>query len=497
MTEATGQPAELNVGKTSWLRFASEVVSRWLRQKGERPLEFVRFGEYLRTRRHQVGLSISHLALEVDVPYEHLALLERGLLRPSEVPNYAWVRLMRLLEGGEPMASIIPASSGDTPTGSAARRRSAPPAAISNKSTNEQPSGLAKIKVIGVGGGGTNAVARMAKSVVPGVEYIAVNTDAQHLGQADVPIKVQIGDQLTRGLGVGGNPEMGREAAEESRERLGQLVDGCDMVFIAAGMGGGTGTGATPVVASLAKERGVLTVAMVTKPFGFEGVHRARQAEEGARRLGELVDTLVIIPNDRLLLLADREMTADSAFQLADEVLKEGVLSIAELINVPGEINLDFADVQVVMAGAGSAWIGIGTGRGEGRALTAAREALASPLLDAPIEGARRVLLNITGGTDMAMREVRQVADYVSGRVDPQANILFGMVTNPQVEDEVRVTVIASDLAPTAEPAEPDALESALEASVGPLIAGHDLENPVVAWLKKVWTRARSWSSGR
>ena len=500
MTEATGQPAALNIGKTAWLRFATEAAWRWFGQKGRRQAEFVRFGEYIRARRHQAGLSIARLASEIDVPYEHLMLLERGLLRPSEIPAPEWARLMRLVEGRESITSGVSAASGDGPSDAVADvPRPAPAAQVQGATASS--AGLARIKVIGVGGGGTNAVARMSRSILPGVEYIAVNTDAQHLGQAEVPIRVQIGEKLTRGLGVGGNPEIGREAAEESRSQIEQLADDCDMVFIAAGMGGGTGTGATPVVASLAKERETLTIAVVTTPFGFEGGHRARQAEEGIGRLAGVVDTLIIIPNDRLLLLADREMTADDAFKLADEVLQGGVLSIAELVNTAGEINLDFADVHAVMSGAGPAWIGIGSGRGEGRALNAAREAVASPLLDVPIEGARRVLLNITGGLDLAMREVRQVADYVSGRVDPQANILFGMVTAPQAEDEVRVTVIASDLAPTVEefPAL-ESLEETLEttvASVEPILALRQPDSPVISWLKRVWTRARGWTSGR
>jgi cell division protein FtsZ len=462
------------MSKATWLRFAGEAAARWFRHGGVHTPEFVRFGGYLRARRYHSGVSLAQLASEVDVPYEHLALLEQGLLRPSEVRAQAWVRLMRLLEGRESMAPAVTPAAASGPAAQAS-----PPGPVA------QPAALAKIKVIGVGGGGTNAVSRMYRSAVPGVEYAALNTDAQHLARADLPQKIQLGEKLTRGLGVGGSPAMGREAAEESRGQLEELVSGYDMVFIAAGMGGGTGTGAAPVVAGLAKESGALTIAVVTKPFSFEGGHRVRQAEEGIARLKDAVDTLIVIPNDRLLRMADKEMTADNAFKLADEVLQEGVQSIAELVNMAGEINLDFADVRAIMSGAGPAWIGIGTGRGQERALTAARAAIASPLLDAPIEGARRVLLNITGGADLAMQEVRQAADYVSGKVDPEANIIFGMVIDPQMEDEVQVTVIATGLVVAAkQPAQPEALEKVLQASVGPMVTKRPPANPFASFFK-------------
>ena len=314
-----------------------------------------------------------------------------------------------------------------------------------------QVDGLAQVKVIGIGGGGCNAVSRMYRDRVPGVEYIAVNTDAQHLLRCEVPVKVRVGDKLTRGLGVGGDPEIGRAAAEESREELYEVVRGADMVFLATGMGGGTGTGAAPVVAEIAKETGALTIAVVTKPFDFEGRRRTKNSEDGIQKLKDNVDTLIVIPNDRLTAICDSTMTAENAFKLADDVLRQGVQSIAELVTVPGEINLDFADVKTIMSGAGPAWMAIGHGHGEGRAMEAAKAAINSPMLDVSIEGARGVLFNITGGSDMTLLEVQQAAEVISHVVDPEANIIFGMVTDLKMEDEVRVTIIATGL-PTIEP---------------------------------------------
>lgn len=315
---------------------------------------------------------------------------------------------------------------------------------------NPQIDGLAQVKVIGVGGGGCNAVNRMYKERVPGVEYLAVNTDAQHLLRLDIPVKIRVGDKLTRGLGVGGNPEIGRAAAEESREELYEAVRGADMVFIAGGMGGGTGTGAAPVVAEVAKETGALTIAVVTKPFGFEGRRRAKNAEDGLTALKDHVDTLIVIPNDRLTTMCDEKVTAESAFRIADDVLRQGVQSIAELVTVPGEINVDFADVKTIMSGSGPAWMAIGMASGEHRAVEAAKAAINSPMLDVSIEGARGVLFNITGGTDLTLKEVQQAADIISRAVDPEANIIFGMVTDMKMENEVRVTIIATGL-PTVE----------------------------------------------
>ena len=313
-----------------------------------------------------------------------------------------------------------------------------------------QADGVAQVKVIGVGGGGCNAVNRMYRERVSGIEYIGVNTDAQHLLRLDIPVKVRIGDKLTRGLGVGGDPELGRAAAEESREELYEVLRGADMVFIASGMGGGTGTGAAPVVAEVARETGALTIAAVTKPFRFEGQQRTRNADDGLKRLKDQVDTLIVIPNDRLSSICDETVTAETAFKIADDVIRQGVRAIAELVTVPGEINLDFADVKMIMSSAGPAWMAIGSATGEGRAVEAAKAAINSPMLDVSIEGATRVLLNITGGTDMTLHEVQQAADMISRTVDPEAQIIFGMVTDMKMEDEIRVTIIATGL-PTLE----------------------------------------------
>ncbi len=300
------------------------------------------------------------------------------------------------------------------------------------------------IKVIGAGGGGSNAVNRMFRTPIPGVDYSVVNTDSQALQRCDVPMRMQVGERLTRGLGVGGDPETGRLAAEESREHLTELVKGADMVFVAAGMGGGTGTGSAPVVAEIARETGALTVAVVTKPFSFEGAHRRRHAEEGIQRLRDKVDSLIVIPNDRLSAISGEEVTISNAFAMADDVLLQAVQSIAELVTVPGEINLDFADVKSVMSQAGPSWLGIGTGTGERRAILAARAAVSCPLLEVSIEGAKGVLFNITGGVDLTLQEVQSAADAISEVVDPNANIFFGMATDPKMEDEVRLTIIAT-----------------------------------------------------
>ena len=310
--------------------------------------------------------------------------------------------------------------------------------------------GLAQVKVVGVGGGGCNAVDRMFRVSVPGVEYLAINTDAQHLLRLNVPVKIPIGSKLTRGLGVGGDPEIGRAAAEESREEIYDAVRGADMLFIACGMGGGTGTGAAPVVAEVAKETGALTIAVVTKPFGFEGRRRSGNADDGLSLLKEHVDTLIVIPNDRLVTVCDDTVTADAAFKVADDVLRQGVQSIAELVTVPGEINLDFADVKTIMSGSGPAWMSIGSGSGKNRAVDAAKAAINSPMLDVSIKGARGVLFNIAGGQDLTLREVQAAADVISSAVDPEANIIFGMVSDLKLEDEVRMTIIATGL-PTIE----------------------------------------------
>jgi cell division protein FtsZ len=306
---------------------------------------------------------------------------------------------------------------------------------------------LARIKVVGVGGGGCNAISRMARDNIHGIEFLAVNTDAQALARSTIPARMRIGDKLTRGLGVGGNPSLGGEAAEESREELKEALRGMDMVFIAAGMGGGTGTGAAPVIAEIAKETGALTVGVVTKPFGFEGARRRRQADEGAARLKEKVDTLICVNNDRLLDVCDQKIQIESAFRLADDILRQGITSISDLITTPGEINLDFADVKAIMANAGAALMGIGFGSGEKRAMEAAKRAIENPLLDLSIEGAKGVLLNVTGGPDLTLYEVNQAAATIGEAVDQDANIIFGMVNDEKMEHEVKVTVIATGFA--------------------------------------------------
>jgi cell division protein FtsZ len=311
-------------------------------------------------------------------------------------------------------------------------------------SQSYESDGVARIKVVGVGGGGCNAVSRMFRERVQGVEYVGINTDAQALMRSEVPLRIRMGEKLTRGLGVGGDPEKGRESAEESREEIYEAVKESDMVFIAAGMGGGTGTGAAPVVAEIAKESEALTIAVVTKPFGFEGSRRRKIADEGIARLKDKVDTLIIIPNDRLFAVCDEKITMESAFRLADEVLRQGVQSIAELVTVPGEVNLDFADVRAVMNNAGPAWMAIGRGTGEDKAVEAAKAAVSSPLLDVSIDGAKGVLFNITGGTDLSLQEVQAAADVIRSAADPDAAVFFGMVTDLKMEDEVKITIIAT-----------------------------------------------------
>jgi cell division protein FtsZ len=304
--------------------------------------------------------------------------------------------------------------------------------------------GVASLKVVGVGGGGGNAVSRMFKDRIAGVEYIVMNTDTQALLRNDVGLTLRLGEKLTRGLGVGGDPERGRLAAEESRDDLIDVLKEPDMVFIAAGMGGGTGTGAAPVVAEIAKELGALTIGVVTMPFGFEGRPRHLAAEKGAQELKSKVDTLIVIPNDRLFEMSDEDLTMEQAYKLADDILKQGVQSIAEIITTPGEINLDFADVRTVMENAGPAWMAIGRAKGEGRAVEAAREAINSPLLDSRIDGARGVLFNMTGGPDLGVREVYEAAEVIRAAVDPDANIFFGQVTDARMEDEVKITLVAT-----------------------------------------------------
>lgn len=303
---------------------------------------------------------------------------------------------------------------------------------------------FAQIKVVGVGGAGSNAVNRMISSGLKGVEFIAINTDKQALYLSKANTKIQIGDKLTKGLGAGSNPEIGEKAAEESREEIAQALKGSDMVFVTAGMGGGTGTGAGPTVAAIARELGILTVGVVTKPFSFEGKKRMQHAEKGLETLKNCVDTLVIIPNDRLLQVIEKKTTIMDAFRIADDVLKQGVQGISDLIAVPGLINLDFADVKTVMLSTGLAHMGVGKASGEGRAEEAAKQAIHSPLLETSIDGAKGVLLNITGGSNLGLMEVNAAAEMVQKAADPDANIIFGAVIDETLEDEMIVTVIAA-----------------------------------------------------
>jgi cell division protein FtsZ len=303
---------------------------------------------------------------------------------------------------------------------------------------------IAQIKVIGVGGGGSNAVNRMIENGVQGVEFIAVNTDAQALNRSHAPTKLQIGEKLTRGLGAGANPSVGKKAAEESREAIENVLKGSDMVFVTAGMGGGTGTGAAPEIAEVAREAGALTVGVVTRPFTFEGRKRSLQADQGIAALKEKVDTLIVIPNDRLLEIVDKNTPMLEAFREADNVLRQGVQGISDLIAVPGLINLDFADVKTIMTERGSALMGIGTATGENRATEAAKKAICSPLLETSIDGARGVLMNITGGSNLSLYEVNEAADIVASASDPDVNMIFGAVINEDLKDEILVTVIAT-----------------------------------------------------
>ena len=304
--------------------------------------------------------------------------------------------------------------------------------------------GTATIKVIGVGGAGNNAVNRMIEAEIKGVDFIAVNTDKQALQISKAKTKIQIGEKITRGLGAGANPDIGAQAAEETKSEVAEALRGADMVFVTAGMGGGTGTGAAPVVAAAAKEMGILTIGVVTKPFTFEGKKRLTQAERGIESLKGKVDTLVVIPNDKLLQVIDRKTSIVEAFKMADDVLRQGVQGISDLIAIPGLVNLDFADVKTVMLNQGMAHMGVGRASGENRAEDAAKEAIQSPLLETSIEGAKGVIINITGGEDLGLHEVNTAAELVQRSVDPEANIIFGTVTDESMGDEIQITVIAT-----------------------------------------------------
>jgi len=305
----------------------------------------------------------------------------------------------------------------------------------------------AKIKVIGLGGGGCNAITRMVQEEIRGVEFIAMNTDSQALAISEAPNILQIGEKLTRGLGVGGDSGLGTKSAEENRDEIREIIGNSDMVFITCGMGGGTGTGAAPVVAEIAKQSGALTIAVVTKPFAFEGARRCKVAEDGIKSLLGKVDTLIIIPNDRLLSLCDQNTGVDNAFKLADDVLRHGVQAISEVITVPGLINLDFADVKAIMKDAGPAWMSIGMASGKNRAVEAAKEALCSPLLDVSVSGSRGVLFNVIGGSSLTLFEVNEAAAVIQEAVDPEANIIFGVAHDPNMENDVQITLIATGFA--------------------------------------------------
>lgn len=304
--------------------------------------------------------------------------------------------------------------------------------------------GTATIKVIGVGGAGNNAVNRMIDAGIKGVDFIAVNTDRQALQTSKAKTKIQIGEKITRGLGAGANPDIGAQSAEENKAEVAEVLRGADMVFVTAGMGGGTGTGAAPIVAAAAKEMGILTIGVVTKPFTFEGKKRLSQAERGIESLKGKVDTLVVIPNDKLLQVIDRKTSIVEAFKMADDVLRQGVQGISDLIAIPGLVNLDFADVKTIMLNQGMAHMGVGSATGENRAEDAAKEAIQSPLLETSIEGAKGVIINITGGEDLGLHEVNTAAELVQRSVDPEANIIFGTVTDPDMKEEIKITVIAT-----------------------------------------------------
>lgn len=303
---------------------------------------------------------------------------------------------------------------------------------------------FANIKVIGVGGGGSNAVNRMIDSGLQGVDFLVANTETQALDNSKADIKIQLGEKLTKGLGAGANPQVGEEAAQESREEITKALSGSDMVFVTAGMGGGTGTGAAPIVAECAREMGALTVGVVTKPFTFEGKRRKNQADKGIEMLTSKVDTIIVIPNDKLLQVVDKKTPLNEAFRTADDVLRQGIKGISDLITVPGLINLDFADVKTIMTNQGEALMGIGIGEGENRAVDAAKMAINSPLLETSIEGAKGILLNITGSGDLSLFEINEAAEIISEAADPEANIIFGSVIDENLGDRVQITVVAT-----------------------------------------------------
>ena len=344
---------------------------------------------------------------------------------------------------------------------------------IDDNSNLTMMDGTATIKVIGVGGAGNNAVNRMLDQGIKSVDFIAVNTDRQALQKSKASTKIQIGEKITRGLGAGANPDVGAQSAEESKTELSEVLRGADMVFVTCGMGGGTGTGAAPIVAGLAKEMGILTIGVVTKPFTFEGKKRLAQAERGIESLKSKVDTLIVIPNDKLLQIIDRKTSMAEAFLMADDVLRQGVQGISDLITVTGTVNLDFADVKTIMLNTGMAHMGTGRASGENKAEDAAKEAIQSPLLETSIEGARGVSINITGGEDLGLQEVNTAAELIQRSVDPEANIIFGTVIDPEMQDEIKITVIATGFD------QPDDTKSPLLDSLG-------VGNASKPWEKKV-----------
>ena len=346
--------------------------------------------------------------------------------------------------------------------------------------------GAPLIKVVGIGGGGSNAVSRMYKEKLPVVEYHAVNTDAQHLFRCDVAHRLAIGQNLTRGLGAGAQPDMGRQAAEESRKEIEMAVEGADMVFLAVGMGGGTGTGASPIVAQIAKESGALTVAVVSRPFSFEAAARRKNAEEGINRLKDHVDTLIVIPNDRLLQLnthGEQTFTWEDALKMADSVLQQGIQAIAEVVTVPGEINVDFADVKTILSNAGPAWLAIGRGKGDTRAIDAAKMATKSPLLDIAMDGAKRILFVVSGGSTLSLQEVQDAANIIQDMADPDANIIFGTCRDQKLDDEVKITMVAAAFPVLAESQQ--MREAELERLLQDVIPESEEELDVPAFLRR------------
>jgi len=353
---------------------------------------------------------------------------------------------------------------------------------------------FAQIKVVGVGGGGSNAVNRMIDANLTGVEFIAVNTDAQALMQSQAPVRIRIGDKLTKGLGAGGNPEIGLDAARESADELLEALKGADMVFITAGIGGGTGTGASPIIARISKEIGALTVGVVTKPFSFEGTRRGRVADEGVINLKQEVDTLIVIPNDRLLQIVDKRASMQEAFQVADDVLRQGIQGISELITVPGLINLDFADVKAVMSEGGAALMSIGVASGDDRSVEAAEKAISNSLLDLTIEGAKGVIFNVTGGSSLRLHEVDEAAEMIRQTADRDANIIFGAVIDESMEDDVRITLIATGFEQVAKSRARHRLDAAEKTIEFPVRAFNSGELEIPSFLRR---RSRAVSAGK